>query len=327
MRAITVDPSDMSLAWSEVAEPVMSPDEVLIEIYASGVNRADILQRAGNYPPPPGAPEWMGLEVSGIIAEIGEAVPKEAGLVKGMRVCALLGGGGYAERVGVPYGNVMPLPENLSFTEGAAIPEVYATAYLNLIFEAKAKKGETLLVTAGASGLAGAIIPMAKLFGLYVITTVRNDEYAEAIRPLGADVIVNTARTPLADALKAQSDAGHPIDIAIDCVGGEEMGTYLPYMAYAGRWIVIAALAGSRTTVDLRTIYKKNIRVIGSTLRSRAPEVKAELLKSLVRDVFPCITDGTLRPKICAAFPIEQAEKAHDTMNGRHVGKVVLTVR
>ena len=327
MKAILVNPNNKSLSWSDVPSPVIKSDEVLIDIHAAGVNRADIMQRAGDYPPPPGSPEWMGLEVAGVIEAIGDEVPQSASLHIGDRVCALLGGGGYAEKAAVPYGMVMKLPEAISFTCGAAIPEAFATAYLNLVFEAKAKQGDTLLVTAGASGLAGVIIPMAKALGLYVITTVRNDTYVEAIGPLGADVIVNTEKTKLTDALAALVADGHPIDIAIDCVGGADMGTYLPYMAYAGRWIVIAALAGTLTTVDLKTIYVKNIRIIGSTLRSRKPEIKAQILQSLVKDIFPYIERGTLLPTICAELPITEAERAHEIMNGRHVGKVVMTVK
>lgn len=331
MKIIEIRP-DRSLAVAERPDPVCGADEVVVDIYAAGVNRADLMQRAGNYPPPPGAPDWMGLEIAGRIAKIGKEVPKEAGLAVGDRVCALLGGGGYAEKVNVRYDMVVKLPENVDMAHGAVIPEAFATAYLNLMVEAHAAPGETLFMPAGASGLASVVIPMAKAFGLRVITTVRDEDcdngaLSPAVAKLGADLVINTSHEDTAAVLKAECDAGRPVDIAIDCVGGKALGTFLPYLSYAARYIVIAALAGEETCVNLRTIYVKNIRIIGSTLRSRQNAVKAKILAELGEKVMPLVADGTLEQSICAVFPFADAEKAHKLMDAKHAGKIVLIVR
>lgn len=326
MKAILVNP-DQSLVWTDVADPIIQPDEVLVKIEYAALNRADLMQREGKYPPPPGCPEWMGLEISGEIVSIGEEAQACSSYRIGDKVCALLGGGGYAEYVAVKYDMLMPVPENCTMAEAAAMPEAFATAYLNMFIEGGIQPGNTLLVTAGASGLASVMIPLAKAFGVRVITTVRKEHQIEAIRPLGADLIVNTAKEDLAEVLKAQLDAGTPVDVAIDCLGGEIMGKCLHYMARGGRWIMIATLAGDPTMVDLRNIYVRNVRIIGSTLRSRAPEFKAQLLKKLVADVWPKVAAGIVRPTVCKILPITEAEAAHAMLyNGQNIGKVVLKV-
>lgn len=327
MKAILVN-DDRSLSWSEVEDPIIKPDEVLVEIHYAALNRADLMQREGDYPPPEGCPEWMGLEISGVITELGAEASKKSSWKKGDRVCALLGGGGYAEYVAVKYDMLMPVPENCTMEEAAAIPEAFATAYLNLFIEGGIKEGNTLLMNAGASGLASVIIPMAKAFGIRVITTVLSDEIAESIRHLNADVVVNTSKENIDEVLKKELESGHPVDVAIDCLGGEIMGKCLHYMSHGGRWIMIAALAGQITQIDLKNIYVRNVRIIGSTLRSRTPAVKAQILASLVRDVFPKVSEGLVKPTIHAVLPITDAEKAHDILyQGKNVGKVVLRVK
>jgi NADPH2:quinone reductase len=207
------------------------------------------------------------------------------------------------------------------------MPEAYATAYLNLFIEGKAKAGDTLLMHAGASGLASVVIPMAKAFGMRVITTVLSDEIAEKVKPLGADIIVNTRKENIADVLKAQLEAGTPVDVAIDCLGGSFMGGCLPYLSHGARWIMIAALAGQFTEIDLKNIYVRNVRIIGSTLRSRTPEFKAQLLSELVENVWPKVAEGKVKPTMYKELPIQQAEEAHAILeSGVHVGKVVLKV-
>lgn len=326
MKAILINP-DQSLTWTDVPDPVMGEDEVLVEIAYAALNRADLMQREGNYPPPPGCPKWMGLEVSGKIAAMGKEAKKKSSFQIGDEVCALLGGGGYAEYVCVKYDMLMPVPKGRTLAEAAAMPEAFCTAYLNLFIEGKAKKGDTLLMQAGASGLASVIIPMAKAFGMRVITTVKETEFVERIRHLGADLIVDTSKERLADVLKAQQDAGTPVDVAIDCIGGEELGKCLPYLSHGARWIVIAALAGRYTQVDLNQLFVQNVRVIGSTLRSRTPAFKAELISMLVRDVYPLLEAGMMKPTIYKIFPITQAEEAHALMaSGAHNGKIVLAV-
>ena len=325
MKAILVN-DDKSLRWDNVPDPVMKDDEVLVEIHAAALNRADLMQREGDYPPPAGCPEWMGLEVAGVITAMGEEAKEKSTFKIGDKVCALLGGGGYAEAVTVKYDMLMPVPKNCSMAEAAAIPEAFATAYLKLFVEGHAKAGDTLLMQAGASGLASVVIPMAKAFGLRVITTVICDP--ENVSHLGADLVVDTRKESLPAVLKAEEEAGRAVDIAIDCLGGQTLGDCLPYVKYGCRWIVIAALAGTSTTIDLKNIYKKNVRIVGSTLRSRTPEMKAEILAALVENVFPKIEAGLVKPTIHAVLPITEAEAAHDILyQGKNVGKVVLTVR
>ncbi len=325
MKAILVN-NDKSLRWDEVPNPVLTEDEVLIKVEYAALNRADLLQREGDYPPPEGCPEWMGLEVSGEIVEMTEGAKAKSNYKIGDKVCALLGGGGYAEYVSVKYDMCMPVPENCTMAEAAAIPEAFATAYLKLFFEGHAKAGDTLLMQAGASGLASVIIPMAKAFGLRVITTVISDP--KNIQHLGADLVVDTRVQNLPEILKKEEAEGRAIDIAIDCLGGQNLGDCLPYVKYGCRWIVIAALAGANTTIDLKNIYKKNIRIVGSTLRSRTPEMKAEILSKLVNEVWEKVANGDIKPTVYKVLPIIEAEEAHDILyRGENIGKVVLKVQ
>ena len=326
MKAILVN-EDKSLRWDNVPDPEIKSDEVLVKIEAAALNRADLMQREGDYPPPAGCPEWMGLEIAGEIISVGDEAAACSDWKIGDRVCALLGGGGYAQYVAVRYDMLMPIPKNCSMIEAAAIPEAFATAYLNLFIEGKIKEGNTLLMNAGASGLASVIIPMAKAFGVRVITTVLTDEIADKIKHLNADRIVVTTKEDISLVLKEELEMGHSVDVAIDCLGGEIMGKCIHYLTHGARWIMIAALAGTKTEIDLKNIYVRNVRIIGSTLRSRTPETKAEILAGIVRDVYPKIEAGLVKPTIHAVLPIEKAEEAHDILyKGKNVGKVVLTV-
>lgn len=326
MKAILVN-SDRSLRWDNVPIPVMGKEDCLVKIEAAALNRADLMQREGDYPPPAGCPEWMGLEISGTIIEVGEEAIKKSNWKVGDKVCALLGGGGYAEYVNVKYDMLMPVPENCSMVEAAAIPEAFATAYLNLFIEGGIKEGNTLLMNAGASGLASVIIPMAKAFGIRVITTVLSDELKESIKHLNADVVVNTTKENIVDVLEKELENGHGVDVAIDCLGGEIMGKCIHYLNHGARWIMIAALAGQKTEIDLKNIYVRNVRIIGSTLRSRTPEMKAFILSELVKNVFPKIETGEVKPTIYKTLPVTEAEAAHEILyKGENVGKVVLTL-
>lgn len=326
MKAILIN-DDQSLRWDNVLDPVMKDDEVLVKIEYAALNRADLMQREGDYPPPEGCPDWMGLEVSGEIVDIADGAKAKSDWKIGDKVCALLGGGGYAEYVTVKYDMLMPVPENTSMAEAAAIPEAFATAYLNLFWEGKIKEGNTLLMNAGASGLASVIIPMAKAFGVRVITTVLSDEIADSIKHLNADRVVVTTKEDITKALKEELDNGHGVDVAIDCLGGEVMGKCVHFLTHGARWIVIAALAGQKTEIDLKNIYVRNVRIVGSTLRSRTPEVKAQILAALVKDVFPKVAQGLVKPTIYKVLPITEAEAAHDILyRGENVGKVVLKV-
>jgi len=326
MKAILVN-DDRSLRWDNVPDPVCGVEDCLVKIEAAALNRADLMQREGDYPPPPGCPEWMGLEIAGTVVEVGAEAQKKSNWKIGDKVCALLGGGGYAEYANVKYDMLMPVPKNCSMVEAAAIPEAFATAYLNLFIEGGIKSGDTLLMNAGASGLASVIIPMAKAFGIRVITTVLTDEIAKSITHLNADRVVVTPKEDIAEVLKEELESGHPVDVAIDCLGGEIMGKCIHYLKHGARWIMIAALAGTKTEIDLKNIYVRNVRIIGSTLRSRTPEVKAQILADLVKNVWPKVESGEVKPTIYRVLPIQEAEAAHDILyRGENIGKVVLTV-
>lgn len=326
MKAILVN-DDRSLRWDDVPNPIVGSEDCLVKIEAAALNRADLMQREGDYPPPPGCPEWMGLEIAGTIVEVGKEAKEKSNWKVGDKVCALLGGGGYAQYANIKYDMLMPVPKNCSMVEAAAIPEAFATAYLNLFIEGKIEKGNTLLMNAGASGLASVIIPMAKAFGIRVITTVLTEEIANNIKHLNADRVVVTTKEDIVEVLKEELENGHPVDVAIDCLGGEVMGKCIHYLKHGARWIMIAALAGTKTEIDLKNIYVRNVRIVGSTLRSRTPEVKAQILADLVKDVWPKVESGEVKPTIYKVLPITEAEAAHDLLyKGQNVGKVVLTV-
>lgn len=326
MKAILVN-DDRSLRWDDVPNPVVGSEDCLVKIEAAALNRADLMQREGDYPPPPGCPDWMGLEIAGTIVEVGKEAKEKSNWKVGDKVCALLGGGGYAQYANIKYDMLMPVPKNCSMVEAAAIPEAFATAYLNLFIEGKIEKGNTLLMNAGASGLASVIIPMAKAFGIRVITTVLTEEIANNIKHLNADRVVVTTKEDIVEVLKEELENGHPVDVAIDCLGGEVMGKCIHYLKHGARWIMIAALAGTKTEIDLKNIYVRNVRIVGSTLRSRTPEVKAQILADLVKNVWPKVESGEVKPTIYKVLPITEAEAAHDILyKGQNVGKVVLTV-
>lgn len=327
MKAVLVN-EDRSLKWAEVPDPILGQMDCRIQIQAAALNRADLMQREGDYPPPPGCPPWMGLEVAGTIVEMGEGAREASSWQTGDRVCALLGGCGYAQYVCARYDMLMPVPRGCSMEEAAALPEAFATAYLNLLLEGGMQAGDTVLITGGNSGLASVMIPLARAFGARVITTVRTPEKAARIAPLQAHRVIVTSLESLEEALRQEAEAGHPVNVAIDCLGGETMGRCLPFLAHGARWIMIAALAGQRSEIDLKTIYVKNIRIIGSTLRSRTPAFKAELLKKLVKEVWPLVEAGRVRPTIHRILPITQAEAAQEILyRGENVGKVVLQVQ
>lgn len=319
MHAILVD-KQQSLIWSEVPDPAPKENELLIEVHAAALNRADLMQRAGNYPPPPGWPEWMGLEVAGVVLE----APAAGRFRRGDKVCALLGGGGYAEKVAVPADMVLPVPAGLSMAEAAALPEAFATSYLNLCLEGGMKAGDTVLIHAGASGLGIAAIQLAKELGATVMTTVGTEEKARFVRGIGADIVVNR-RT---DDLGAIMDQ-YPVNIAMDCVAGAGLGVHVVKMAPGGRWIVIATLGGAKTEIDMNAFFRRGLKLIGSTLRSRSLEMKAQILSGVESLLWEKFATGGLRPVIHQTLPMRtHAEEAHAILqNQENIGKVVLTLR
>lgn len=323
MKAMLVNDS-RDLVWSDVSDPAIKSDEVLVKIHAAALNRADLLQRQGKYPSPPGCPEWMGLEVAGTVEEIGASVTKWK---VGDRVCALLGGGGYAEYVSVREDMLMPVPKGLSMVEAASLPEAYATSYLNLFIEGHLEAGQTAFIPAGASGLASAAIPLAKAFGARVITSVLSDEIAEKIKPLGADLIINSKTQCVEEILKNEEERGTPVAVSMDCLSGETLGKSLPYMARGGYWVVISTLAGIETNIQLRPLLTKGLHLVGSMLRNRTPDFKAYLLSELVSKVWPKLEDGSIKPSIYRILPMERAADAHAILErGENIGKVVLTL-
>ncbi|HCA48306.1 MAG TPA: quinone oxidoreductase, partial [Armatimonadetes bacterium] len=293
-------------------------DQVVIDVRATAVNRADLMQRAGDYPPPPGWPEWMGLEAAGVISH----APSGSRWRIGDRVCALLGGGGYAERVAVPSGMVLPVPRGLTMEEAAAIPEAFATSYLNLCIEGGLRAGDTVLIQAGASGVGMAAIQLVKALGGMVMTTVSTDEKAQFVRGLGADYVINRTTDDLAAAMEE-----HPVDLALDCIAGPDLGRLIERMAVDGCWIVIATLGGSQTELDVNQFFRRGVRLIGSTLRSRTPEMRAEILTGLEKTLWEAFEARRVRPVIHETLPITEAEAAHEILQRReNLGKVVLTI-
>ncbi len=324
----TVIGEDKKLHWEPVEDPVIKENEVLLEVHAAALNRADLLQRAGQYPPPPGWPDRFGLEAAGVIKAVGAKVEEEGYWKVGEKVCALLGSGGYAEYVAVPAEMLMPIPRGLSMEEAAAMPEVFGASFLFLFMEGNLKAGDTVLVLAGASGLASVMIPMAKSFGARVMTTVLNEEQELAIQHLKADYIVNTSVESLEEVMKRELEAGKGVDIAVDCLGGDTVGKCLPYMNIDGRWIMIATLAGDPTTVNLRSMYARRVRLIGTNLRSRTPQQKKKLLENMVNLIWPKVKSGEIRATIFREYPIQEAEEAQALMQaGKSAGKIVLKVK
>ena len=309
-----------NFAWQEVPDPVRKADEVLIEVHAAAVNRADLMQKDGCYASPPGWPEWCGLEVAGLVQE----APANSRYKPGDQVCALLGGGGYSEKVVAPAGMVVPVPAGLSMIEAASLPEVWATVYLNLQLEAGGMKhGDIFFLQAGASGVGLAAIQLAKRMGAEVITTVGSAEKADFVRKLGADYVINHRTDDVLKVIEA-----HPPTVALDCIGGTLMGSAFQKMAFGGRWIMIATMGGSQTQIDLETVWRKRIRLIGSTLRSRMPEEKSVILHAMEKQLWPYFTNRQLVTNIHAVFPIQQVENAHGVLRRReNIGKVVLTLK
>jgi NADPH2:quinone reductase len=330
MHAMLVE-NDGALRWSEVPDPQPRPDEVLVTVHAAAVNRADLLQRAGKYPPPPGAPAWMGLEAAGIVSWVGTEAASGPGGRRwqvGDRVCALLPGGGYAEQVAARPELLLPIPAGLSMAEAASLPEVFATAWLDLVIEAGLQAGETVLIHAGASGVGVAAIQLAKLLGARVLTTTSGPVKAEAVRRLGADLVVDRHSGDLGAAMDACAAAGHPVAVALDCAGGTDLGAHLARMAEGGRWVLIATLAGESSTIPLRALLKRGLRLIGSTLRSRPLAMKAQVIAGLHQTVWPAIAAGRVRPVVHAVLPMAEAAAAHAILErGENIGKVVLGVR
>lgn len=319
MHAMILD-GKLNFAWREMPDPVRKADEVLIKVHAAAVNRADLMQKDGCYSSPAGWPQWCGLEAAGEVLE----APSDAAVKPGDKVCALLGGGGYSELVTAPAGMVIPIPEGLSMIEAASLPEVWCTVYLNLQLEAGGMNpGDVFYMQAGASGVGLAAIQFAKQMGAEVITTIDSPEKAEFVRKLGADYVIDYRKEDLRPVIEA-----HPPTVALDCIGGKLMGECFRNMVFGGRWIMIATMGGSETVINLETVWRKRIRLIGSTLRSRTPEEKSSILQALQQKLWPLFTARKLITNIHAVFPIREVEQAHGVLRrAENIGKVVLTFK
>lgn len=326
MKAMLVD-KNKNLVWSEVEDPILEEDKIIVKIYAVALNRADLLQREGKYPSPKGWPTWMGLELSGEIIEMGKKAQENTNFKVGDKVCALVGGGAYAEKIAIPYQLVLPVPEGLTMEEASAIPEAYVTSYLNLFEEGKLQKGQIVYIAAGASGLASAAIPMAKAYGATVVTSVMTNEIKEKINHLNADYVIVQEKESIPEVFKRFEEEGHPINVAMDCLAGKDMGEALSYMARGGYWVIISTLAGITSEIQLRPILTKGLHLVGSMLRNRSNEEKEKLLKNLQRDFFKYFKDGTIKPSIYKILDIAQVEEAHNILlTNKNVGKVVLKI-
>ncbi|MCZ6659584.1 MAG: NAD(P)H-quinone oxidoreductase [Gammaproteobacteria bacterium] len=319
MKAIKHDGG--KLQWADVPEPEVGVGDVKIEVAASAVNRADLMQAQGAYPPPAGASEILGLECSGVVLEIGEGVQRVA---PGDKVCALLSGGGYAERVVVPAGQVLKIPNGVSVVEAAALPEVFATAYLNLYQEAKLAKGERVLLHAGASGVGTAAIQMCRESHNPCFVTVGSQAKIERCVTLGAvdgsDRHVETFQARVSD-----WTGGDGFDVILDPVGARYLQDNLASLSIDGRLVLIGLMGGAATEINLGILLMKRLRVIGSTLRARSIAAKARVMDGLQRDVWPKFADGTIQPIIEEIVPMPDAGRAHELVAGNETfGKVLL---
>lgn len=305
------------VAWVEEPSPTCDVGQVRIRVAAAGLNRADLLQKAGLYPPPAGASQVLGLECSGVISEVGAGSSWQVG----DRVCALLAGGGMAEEVVVDGRHVLPVPEGISLIEAAALPEVYATVWLNVFQLAALKPGEKILLHAGASGIGSAAIQLCKAFGNPCWVSVGSAErlaYCEALGAQGG--VVRT------DDLESLRDFG-PFDVILDPVGGSYSALNLKLMALDGRWVLLGLMGGREAKLDLAQVLAKRVQLLGSTLRSRSDQFKADLLSDLGQHVWPLFAEGRLRPQLARAFAVKDAEAAFAELASNTVaGKLVLVI-
>lgn len=312
------------LTLADRPDPVAGPGEVLIEVAAAGVNRPDVIQRLGKYPPPPGASDLPGLEVAGTIAALGPGVSSFA---VGDEVCALLAGGGYAERVNVPQEQCLPVPRGLTMIEAAAIPETFFTVWTNVFDRGRLTRGESILIHGGTSGIGTTAIQLANTFGATVLTTAGSDEKCAATRGLGAAHAFNYRTT---DWVAAATDAtdGRGVDVVLDMVGGDYTRRNLELLATEGRLVQIAFLKSPKAELDFSVMMRKRAWITGSTLRPRTPAQKGVIAEQLRRHVWPLLESRTVRPAIHQVFPLAQAADAHRLMEaGTHIGKLVLQVR
>jgi putative PIG3 family NAD(P)H quinone oxidoreductase len=326
MHAIVItEPGEPDvLRWTEVPDIRPGHGEVLVEVAAAGVNRADLLQRQGFYDPPPGASHYPGLECSGTVVQAGDGV---TGWKAGDEVCALLAGGGYASHVAVPEGQLLPVPRSVSLTDSAALPEVACTVYSNVFMGARLTKGETFLVHGGSSGIGTMAIQLAKNAGATVAVTAGTAQKLAVCRELGADILINYREQDFVQALKDATD-GHGADVILDIMGASYLARNVNALAADGRLANIGMQGGSKAELSLGTLMAKRGSVLSTTLRARPKEQKARIVAAVREHVWPLVENGTIRPVIHDRLPLTEAAEAHRIMTAStHTGKILLTAR
>ncbi|MFI0775676.1 NAD(P)H-quinone oxidoreductase [Streptomyces sp. NPDC021212] len=325
MHAITIpEPGGPdALQWTEVPDPAPGEGEVLVEVVASGVNRADLMQRQGHYPPPPGAPAYPGLECSGRIVELGPGV---SGWSVGDEVCALLAGGGYAGKVAVPAGQLLPVPEGVDLVTAAALPEVTATVWSNVFMISHLRPGETLLAHGGSSGIGTMAIQLAKAAGARVAVTAGSAEKLAACRELGADVLINYREQDFVEEVRAATD-GAGADVILDIVGAKYLAKNVDALAFNGRLAIIGLQGGAKAELNLVKLLGKSGAVTAAGLRGRSLAEKAAIVAAVREHVWPLIGGGRVRAIVERTLPMREAAEAHRLLESSgHVGKVLLTV-
>ena len=326
MHAIVITkPGDPDvLQWIEVPDPVPGPGEVLVDVVASGVNRADLMQRQGFYPPPPGAPPYPGLECSGTVAAVGSGV---TGWRLGDAVCALLAGGGYAEKVAVPAGQLLPAPASVSLVHAAALPETACTVYSNVFLIAGLKAGETLLVHGGASGIGTTAIQLAKQAGATVAVTAGSAQKLGSCRELGADITINYRDEDFVQKIKDATD-GRGADVILDIIGAKYLDRTLDALATDGRIAIIGMQGGRKAELDMGKLMTKRGAISCTTLRARPAEQKAAIVSAVRENVWPLVEAGAIRPVVYRELPFAEAAEAHRIMTAStHTGKILLSAQ
>ncbi|MDA0334029.1 MAG: NAD(P)H-quinone oxidoreductase [bacterium] len=326
MKAIVIDTEspNRALHWRDVADPIAGDGQVLVDVHATAVNRADLLQRAGHYPPPAGESEILGLEMAGVVMATGAQVRDWH---VGDRVCGLLGGGGYAERVAVDARQLLPVPEGWSFERAAAVPEVFLTAWLNLFLEGQLRSGETVLIHAGASGVGTAAVQMARDANCEVLVTASTEGKRERCRQLGANFACDYRDTDFAAEIR-EFLGGDGVDVVLDVAGASHLARNLELLAPQGRLVLLALLGGAQGAIDLGLVLRKRLRLIGSTLRSRSAAEKGGIIGGFRAQFWDALLAGHIEPVIDRVLPIQEAAAAHDVIAGNGtIGKVVLSVR
>jgi putative PIG3 family NAD(P)H quinone oxidoreductase len=319
MHAIVIDQPG-SLVWSEVPNPEPHEDEVVVDVTATAVNRADLMQAAGHYPPPPGASAYPGLECAGVISAIGPAVIDHR---VGERVCALLAGGGYAERVAVPAGQLLPVPTGLSLQEAAALPEVACTVWSNVVDLARLRKGETLLVHGGGSGIGTFTIQLGKALGVTVVVTARAEKH-DRLRALGADLAIDYTTDDFV-AATLEFTGGRGADVVLDIMGAKYLARNIEVLAPNGRIATIGMQGGRTAELDFGALMARRGSISATTLRARPVTEKTKIVSGVRRQVWPLIDAGTIRPVIHATMPMAEAQRAHRLIESSdHFGKILL---